>query len=206
MAGYAQIRCWIKGDVILYDDLGIVLESRDPMGAKQITVLPGVSQTEADYDQVFQGTRAGDINEMMTRFASVIMTADTLLVRMRELLGTERLSATMTNLETASSEARKLFSENRIAITNTIETLHMISEKLARDSVDVKLVATLAVLDSSANQMNRLFEAIDNDGTLGKLIHDETLHNRLLTTTERLDSLISDIRRNPKKYLHFSLF
>jgi len=162
--GYAYIKCWIKKDVVMYDDLSIVLENRDPMGAKQISISPGVNRREADCSQVFEGTRAGDINEMMAGFASAIMTADTLLARMRELLGTGRLNTTLTNLEAASIEARELFTENRETIKSTIETLHMISEKMARDSVDVRLISTLAVLDSSAEQMNRIFKARDSNG------------------------------------------
>ena len=41
---------------------------------------------------------------------------------------------------------------------------------------------------------------------MGQLLNDTTLYQQIKNTTENVDSLISDIKRHPKKYLKFSVF
>jgi len=40
----------------------------------------------------------------------------------------------------------------------------------------------------------------NGDGTLGKLLNDETLYTNLNETTREMDLLLQDIRLNPRRY------
>jgi hypothetical protein len=44
------------------------------------------------------------------------------------------------------------------------------------------------------------------EGTAGRLLNDEELINRLESTVAEMDSLMEDIRKNPGRYVKFSLF
>ena len=44
------------------------------------------------------------------------------------------------------------------------------------------------------------------DGTLGKLLSDDTLYNKLTSVSANLDSLFVDIKRNPRRYVQLSIF
>jgi len=43
-------------------------------------------------------------------------------------------------------------------------------------------------------------------GTLGRALNEDSLYQNLLFATINLDSLLTDFKRNPKKYIHFSVF
>jgi phospholipid/cholesterol/gamma-HCH transport system substrate-binding protein len=43
-------------------------------------------------------------------------------------------------------------------------------------------------------------------GTLGKLAKNDSLYNNLNKTSEDLDKLMKDLRINPERYIHFSVF
>ena len=43
-------------------------------------------------------------------------------------------------------------------------------------------------------------------GTLGLLLHDTSLYDNLNSTMEDADALMQDLRLNPKRYVHFSVF
>ena len=46
----------------------------------------------------------------------------------------------------------------------------------------------------------------DPDGTIGKLMTTDSLHNSVNTLVNNIDSLIQKISNNPKKYLKISVF
>ena len=44
------------------------------------------------------------------------------------------------------------------------------------------------------------------EGTMGRLIYDAKLFENLDNATKNLEVLIEDIKSNPKRYVHFSIF
>ena len=61
--------------------------------------------------------------------------------------------------------------------------------------------------DSTLASLNRLLDRINQgEGTLGQLASDAELYKKITATLQSLDSLIIDIRENPKRYVKFSLF
>ncbi|NJK97978.1 MAG: hypothetical protein HC905_26455 [Bacteroidales bacterium] len=45
-----------------------------------------------------------------------------------------------------------------------------------------------------------------NQGSVGKLINEDSMYYSLEKTIKDLDDLLIDLKTNPKKYLHFSVF
>ena len=60
--------------------------------------------------------------------------------------------------------------------------------------------ATLANLKLTTDKLN------SKDNTMGLLLNDKTLYNNLNNTTENASKLLIDLRENPKRYVHFSIF
>ena len=76
------------------------------------------------------------------------------------------------------------------------------------ESIDTKkLNATIASLDATVGKLNQVIGGIDNgQGSLGKLMKDEQLYNNLNSASSNLNSLIEDMKANPKRYINFSVF
>jgi phospholipid/cholesterol/gamma-HCH transport system substrate-binding protein len=44
------------------------------------------------------------------------------------------------------------------------------------------------------------------DGTMGRLLNDPGVYNELRQSLARLDSLIADVKANPKRYINVKVF
>ena len=62
-------------------------------------------------------------------------------------------------------------------------------------------------LTQSSNSIEKIVNEISNgDGSLNKLIFEDDLINSLDEASKNINLLIKDLRLNPKRYVHFSLF
>ena len=60
---------------------------------------------------------------------------------------------------------------------------------------------------SISTQLDLLLLSMKNEeGSLGKLIYNDSLYNELNNTLQSMDQLLIDIRENPKKYVNISLW
>ena len=72
---------------------------------------------------------------------------------------------------------------------------------------DANLDDTLKNLNTAVASLNNMLSTIENgEGSIGKLLKDEDLYNNLEGATLQLEQLLQDMKLNPKRYVHFSLF
>ena len=83
--------------------------------------------------------------------------------------------------------------ENVLLITENFKTLDL---QPTLDSVNT----TISNVNAIVSQMR------SRNGTLGALIYDRSLYNSLNKTVGSMDSLMTDIKARPKRYVHFSVF
>jgi phospholipid/cholesterol/gamma-HCH transport system substrate-binding protein len=70
-----------------------------------------------------------------------------------------------------------------------------------------ELKGTLSQTTQTLGNLQGILKAIETgDGTASKLIYDKNLYQNLNTTSRELSLLLQDLRLNPKRYAHFSLF
>lgn len=136
----------------------------------------------------------------------------------------EQINKTMENLEQISSDLSGVVSTQKNNLSASIvnfkeltENLHNDSETLGRilenfsaisDSINpAELKSTLYHLNKSVASMETILANINNsNGTLGHLINDSTLYANLAESSENLNLLLVDLKRNPHRYLKVSAF
>ncbi|MGC8824408.1 MAG: MlaD family protein [Bacteroidales bacterium] len=122
----------------------------------------------------------------------------------------ETLTAGMVdNLDNTSKsiENVKLFTQNlkdnNARINTTISQLQSFSAGLSQ----LQLKQTLNQLDTVLAQTQSLLLAMQSgQGTFSRLLYSDSLYQNLQQTVLQLDSLLLDIKAQPHRYMHFSLF
>ena len=95
-------------------------------------------------------------------------------------------------------------------INNTIDNFEKISSNLSNVSDELNsfgLSTLLSNLEVSVDGIGSIVNKLESDNsTIGKLINEDEVYNNLNSSIESLNVLINDIKANPKKYVHFSVF
>ena len=78
-----------------------------------------------------------------------------------------------------------------------------VSDSLSKVDVNAlvtKMESVLADFESISSKIER------GEGTLGQFINDDQMYNNLERATKQMEELMQDIKLNPKRYVHFSVF
>ncbi len=160
------------------------------------------------------------IAPLQQKLEKVLTNADSLFSGVNKVLNSEgknNLSVTLENLSSAVKNTNELVSRfNSITkyqnknINTTFENISLISESLNKISDSLsksnlkKTIYNIEKLSSNFNQI--LTEIQDGNGTISKLIYQDSLYQNLKNSSEAVEILIKDLKSNPKRYVHFSLF
>ncbi|MBK57053.1 MAG: ABC transporter substrate-binding protein [Flavobacteriaceae bacterium] len=95
-------------------------------------------------------------------------------------------------------------------IKNTIDNFENISSNLSDVSNELNsagLSNLITSLEVSVEGINSIVSKLESDNsTIGKLLNEDDIYNNLNLSLQNLSLLIDDIKSNPKKYVHFSVF
>lgn len=93
--------------------------------------------------------------------------------------------------------------ENNKNISNILTNFSSISDSLKA----VEIAETINNAKLTLKQSNQILEKINSgQGSMGMLINNDTLYMNLEAASNNLTNLLIDLKNNPKKYMHFSLF
>ena len=109
------------------------------------------------------------------------------------------LTNAVENIDTLAS----VFTSQREEITSILNNLNLFTEDLVKANVD----EAIGTLNKTMINFNSVIADVKSgEGSLGKLIQDDDLYSEINETIGQLELLLLDMRENPKRYVHFSLF
>lgn len=107
------------------------------------------------------------------------------------------------NAVTSLTNFSRMLSENSPKIDRTVSNLEIITDTLAASDI----YTTLANLKKGLNETSEILESLNQGkGSAGQLLTNDSLYANLSGTLANLNLLLQDMKDNPKKYVHFSLF
>jgi phospholipid/cholesterol/gamma-HCH transport system substrate-binding protein len=201
----------------IFGDAAIALT---PTGPSPVSYSPG--------DTVPVGAADTDIQAIMNRVDSIGATVQLMTKTLNSELfasgGIRDIRKSMANAAALSASAAQLSAQlNAIAAEqNRNLTLTMASFRRAASAVDsaaidstmknfrtssASLTRIAANLDSTSLHANNLVAGIERgEGNAGKLLRDTLLYRDLRGLVTQADSVLADLKKNPRKYINLSIF
>ena len=198
------------------------------MGGKSLAVVPSYEGEAAKSGDFFKGEVEADVitsvsenlKPLFAKVENAVVSADSLLVSINEVMDAKtradlkssiaQLNATISNFNTISKSVNEMVLNNKVKIGNTLTNTELMTNNLAKlsDSLaNSNLGATVKNLETTVNSLNSILANVEaGEGTLGKLLKDEEMYKNLTSATKELDELLREMKLNPKRFVHFSLF
>lgn len=178
-------------------DIGIL----DDVKAQLTPTLTKVRGTLDSLNNVFSSINGVINNQTKTELQQTLANLNRASNSLSGLLDnkTGPLAKTLNNTSAITEELKK----NSADITSTIQNAKKASEKLAA----LEIQPAIDSLQAMINQLKSTAASIANpNGTLGALMTDKTLYNRLNDAILSAEILIDDLKAHPKRYVNFSIF
>ncbi|MDP3393753.1 MlaD family protein [Sediminibacterium sp.] len=143
-------------------------------------------------------------NNLQAVIANVNKTTESLVVSsasLQQMLNQQTgvVAQSMNNV----NKFTKNLSDNNDKISQTLTNVTKTSENF----VKADLAGSVDQLKLAIGNLNKLVDKVNSsDGSLGKLINDQTLYNNLNNTIRSANILVDDLRVHPKRYVNISVF
>lgn len=109
-----------------------------------------------------------------------------------------KVSRIMSNVQEITLNLKKS-NDTVKAIVGNVKTI-------TDDLVTADFKGTIENAKNTLASVNKVLDAaLTGDGTIGKLISDDSLYLELVQTNQQLQDLVEDLQKHPERYIHFSV-
>lgn len=151
---------------------------------------------------------------LLVSLGNAVEGIDSLLAQLNSQLDNDHLKNSLENIDAISSDltvvsrdVKGLMAKKVPAIVDNADSAMASIRTIAANVEKADIAATVQRLDSTIDNVNLVVTDFRSDnGTIGMLLHDKSLYHNIDATVVSADSLLTDLKANPKRYVHFSLF
>jgi phospholipid/cholesterol/gamma-HCH transport system substrate-binding protein len=152
--------------------------------------------------------------DIFPKLEAILPRLDTILLGIQLLVNhpalvqsLEQISATTANLEKSTQQLNTILSKD---ITPILSNLNHVSSDFTVVSQNLKqldLDKTFGLVNQTMQNVDQLTLQLNRkDNSLGLLLNDRSLYDTLDSVFVNTSDLLIDLRQNPKRYVHFSIF
>lgn len=227
--GELLIEMQVKTDFPISATSHATLYEPSLLGGKQIALIPDLKNTTPAKDggYLLSGLKPGmlsvvgeKLSPLQTKVEATVVSADSLLKSVSNVLDLKtqenlriaiaEMSATMKQFNQAATSLNGVIAGNKAKIDGTMNNLNRTSANFAQlsDSLNkANLGQAVKNLEKTLGNVDKMINDVEaGKGTLGKLMKDEAMYNNLTAASNELKQLLADVKNNPKRYIHFSVF
>ena len=132
---------------------------------------------------------------------------DSILGGIQTLVNHPALSQSLSHIENTTSNLNQLLANDVPGIVDNLKTITDNFSTVSAELKDLNLAATVNSVNATLDNLKLTTDKLNaTDNSIGLLLNDRALYDNLNSTTENASKLLLDLRENPKRYVHFSVF
>ena len=200
------------------------------MGGVTMNLLLGQNPTAVltPFDTLTGGVHQGAMEQasaMMPQVQQMMPKIDSILTNINRLTASAELQQTLSNTAVITAQLKQTTArlDGLMAKDVPVMMAHLnrttgnaatFSDNLAKTDLTGtvhNVNGTIADMRQMTGQLTSLVSDLQHklnskDNSMGALLNDKTLFDHLRNTAANADSLVKDVKKNPKRYVHFSIF
>ena len=223
----------INRDIVLPQGTQMALVSDGLLGGMAIELLLPTQEPTADGQQLTADNSQQPIphgaflpttytpglmesvqTELLAHVDAAVQDVDSLVAALREQVEGDHIRNSLQNVDRISGDLtgvsanlKRMMNTQVPRIVNNADTAVANLNTIVADIKQADLKATVARIDTAVDDVHALIADVRSpEGTLGQLIYNKSLYNHIDATVVSADSLLVDLKANPGRYVHFSMF
>lgn len=226
--GHLIVTFNVENDFEFSKNSVVRIYSPNPLSGSNLAIIPDYVGDPAITGDTLKGemeeslfTSIGErLDPLQTKLEKVLVGADTLFQRVNNLLddntsvslknSIKGLESTITDMRLTLNTVNNLMDANSVEFNKTMKSASKISENLAKVTdtlANANIGEMMKKAELTLTSVNHMLEGIDQGkGSLGKLVNDDAMYNNLTNVSKELEELLREMKLNPKRFVHFSLF
>ena len=159
----------------------------------------------------------GQMKDMIPTIQKMLPKLDSIMASINVLLADPAIAQSLHNVRTITSDLTVSTKQLNVLMTTLnhrvpgmlgkADDILSNTQQLTNNLAQIDVTSTMAKIDATLDGVQLFTQKLNNkQGTLGLLLNDPSLYNRINATVLSADSLLVNIKQHPKRYVHFSLF
>ncbi|GAB4346143.1 MAG: MlaD family protein [Flammeovirgaceae bacterium] len=219
----------VNQDIPLGKETEVVMAEASMLGGKMLKLkLKGDEKAEDGF--TFKSSLEKGIFALATEKASPVVDSVQITITLlnqilRNFTGTaDNIRKALDNASVMTANANEMIIKNKENLNNALQNLETLSASLVKTEAELKpllskfnrladslnsapIAQVTKDLDKTLQETQKTLIAINEaKGTMGKFVNDPSVYKNLNQSILDLDSLLVDVRKKPKRYVHFSVF
>ncbi|GHT87561.1 mammalian cell entry protein [Bacteroidia bacterium] len=152
--------------------------------------------------------------DLLPRIETILPRLDSILLGIQVLVNHPALTQSLDNIEATTANLQKTSAQLNVLLGRDVpvivSNLNKVSSDFSVVSENLKAVdiqSTLTTVDQAIRNVDRMTQQLNApDNSFGLLLNDRALYDHLDSTARNASNLLLDLKTNPKRYVHFSVF
>ena len=178
-----------------------LMEQVQPVQKKAELIIGKMDSILSSVNSILNPNFQKNVDKSFNSIAGTLASLETTSKKVDGLVGSEskRIEAIFKNVEGITAN----LNNNNQKISDILTNINTVTDKFAA----ANFKETLDNANHAIADLQTVISGIkDGKGSLGLLLNDTKMYDNLNSASKNLDALMIDLKANPKRYVHFSVF
>jgi phospholipid/cholesterol/gamma-HCH transport system substrate-binding protein len=178
-----------------------LMEQVQPVQKKAELIISKMDSILSSVNSILNPNFQKNVDKSFNSIAGTLASLETTSKKVDNLVGSEseRIAAIFKNVEGITAN----LNNNNQKISAILTNINTVTDKFAA----ANFKQTIDNANQAIGDLQTVISGIkDGKGSLGLLLNDTKMYDNLNSASKNLDALMIDLKANPKRYVHFSVF